>query len=201
MFPLCIWQASMTHFKIFNTGKSGSDLQFNCGSYQNTWNLNQIIPRVSCTSYHGHVAYLAMGSCRAATGCCSLYVSPGKGCSLTSADRKGVALHMASLSSTQPAPRSHELPSRNRAGKPCSSFFFWSTNEIWALKTSQCFLLLFDLFTTFTVMSDFIVQLWVRSMFSGLIDSSHPAHTPSQNLAGAWWQQEWTWNTVGPNNL
>lgn len=108
-----------------------------------------------------------MGSCRAATGCCSLCVSPGKDYSLTSTDSKGVAVQMALLSSTEPAPRSHEQPSRNRAGKPCSSFFFWSTNEIWALTTSQCFLLLFDLFPTLPVVSDFIVQLWVRNMFSG----------------------------------
>lgn len=162
----------MTHFKIFNTRKSGPDLQFNCVPYQNTWNLNQIIPRVSCISYHRYAEYLAMGSCSAATGCCSLCVSPGKDYSLTSAARKGVTL----LSSTQPAPRSHEQPSRNRAGKPCSSFFFWSTNEIWALTTSQCFLLLFDLFTTFTVVSDFIVQLWVRNMFSGSY-SSIPSST------------------------
>lgn len=159
--------AWMTYFKIFNTGKSGPDLQFNCVSYKNTWNLNQIIPKVSCTSYYGYAEYLAMGSCSAATGCCSLSVSPGKDYSLTSTDSRGVALQMALLSSAQPAPRSHEQPSRNRAGKPCSSFFFWSTNEIWTFTTSQCFLLLFDPFTTFPVVSDFIVQLWVRNMFSG----------------------------------
>lgn len=158
----------MTHFKIFNTGKSGPDLQFNCISCQNTWNLNQIIPTLfSCASYYGYAEYLTMGSCGAATGCCRVCVSPGHDFSLTSTERKGVALQMALLSSTRPAPRSHEQPSRNTAGKPCSSFFFWSTNEIWALTTSQCFLLLFDLFTTFTVVSDFIVQLWVRNMFSG----------------------------------
>lgn len=86
-----------------------------------------------------------MGSCSAATGCCSLSVSPGKDYSLTSTDSRGVALQMALVSSTQPAPCSHEQPSRNRAGKPCSSFFFWSTNEIWTFTTSQCFPALWSL--------------------------------------------------------
>lgn len=95
-----------------------------------TWN-NQIIPRVSRTSYYGYAEYLAMGSCSAASGCCSLYVSPGKDYSLTSAGRKGVALQMALLSSTQPAPHSHEQPSRNRAGKTSWIFFFFLKSELW----------------------------------------------------------------------
>lgn len=81
--------ASMTHFKIFNTGKSGPDLQFNCISCQNTWNLNQIIPTLfSHASYYGYAEYLTMGSCGAATGCCRVYVSPGHDFSLTSTERK-----------------------------------------------------------------------------------------------------------------
>lgn len=117
----------------------------------NTWNVSQIISRACCTIYYKYRENLAPASRKAATGHLYPLFKPWKGFLLHTNWKQRCCI-ADGFPAQHPA---RSQPCRSKAGKPCSGFCFWSTNEIWAFTTLLCFLVLFALFTVSTLVLDF----------------------------------------------